>query len=77
MNEEQMIQTQLNNFKSKVGVSGPVNYTSVTCPIDPGTVITELNTKKNSVAPDRCGFSKIQRKTRTRFGSEKFKNDNP
>lgn len=52
MNEEQMIQTQLNNFKSKVGVSGPVNYTSVTCPIDPGTVITELNTKKNSVAPD-------------------------
>ena len=59
MNEEQQIQEQLNNFKSKVGVTGPVNYTSVTCPIDPDTVITEMNTKKNSVKADRPGFTKI------------------
>ena len=51
--EEDMVKEQLANFKSRVGAPANYNYQSATCPPDPDTLqITELNTKKCSVAPN-------------------------
>jgi len=51
--EEDMVKEQLANFKSRVGAPANYNYQSATCPPDPDTLgITELNTKKCTIAPN-------------------------
>ena len=55
MNEAKYSRTSL---KSRVGAPANYNYQSATCPPDPSTLeITELNSKKCSVAPNSLRVS--------------------